>query len=73
MGSKVHQEFHRPASIVNDILHDSTNVAIAFCKVKRSESCRGFVVVGMGLELEAGRHRVEDEQDKEYQKKSQIT
>jgi len=54
-----YQGFHRPASIMKDFLHDPANVTIAFGEVKRSESCRGFVVVGMGLELEARRYMVE--------------
>jgi hypothetical protein len=55
----VHQGFHRPASIMKDFLHDPTNVTIAFSEVKRSESCRSLVMVGMGLELETQRYVVE--------------
>ena len=52
MKSSVHQGFHRPASVMNDCLHDPANVTIAFGEVKRSESCRSLVVVSMGLELQ---------------------
>lgn len=53
MNSRVHQGFYQPASIVKDFPYDPANVTIAFGEVKRSESCRSLVVVGMGLELES--------------------
>lgn len=56
---------------MNDCLHDPANVTIALGEVKRSESCRSLVVVGMGLELE--RRRYEDESEKKYLEKYQIT
>ena len=36
---------------MNDLLHDTTDVAIALCKVERTELCRRLVVVGVRLEL----------------------
>ncbi len=72
MNSRIHQGFHRPASIMNDCLHDPANVTIALGEVKRSESCRSLVVVGMGLELEARRYEDESEK-KNYLEKYQIT
>jgi len=69
MNSMVHQGFHRPASIVNDFFHYSADVAVAFGKVKGSESCGSLVVVGMGLKLVVRRYIVEyDREGKNNQK-----
>ena len=36
-----------PARVVNDFFYDSTNVAISFGEIKRTESSRVLVQVGM--------------------------
>ena len=70
MNSRVHQGFHRPASVVNDFPHDPANVTIAFGEVKRSEPCRRLVVVGMGLELGAQGYRVDESEVKKKNQKN---
>ena len=42
---------HAPASIVDDLLHNTLDVAIALREVKGAELRRGLVVVGVGFEL----------------------
>ncbi len=42
---------YAPASVVNDLLYDTLDVAIALRKVKGAELRRGLVVVGVGFEL----------------------
>jgi hypothetical protein len=39
---------------VNDFLYDTPNVTISFCEIERAETGWGFVVMGMGTELEKG-------------------
>jgi hypothetical protein len=39
---------------MDNLLHNTTNVAIAFGIVERTELGRGFVVVGVGFELVPG-------------------
>ena len=43
---------HVPASIVDDLLYDTPNVAIAFRKVERAEGSWRLVVMGVRLELD---------------------
>lgn len=42
---------YAPASVVNDLLHNTPDVAIAFREVEGAELGRRLVVVGMRLEL----------------------
>lgn len=41
-----------PTGVVDDVLYDTTDVTIAFCKVKVAQTGGGFVVVRVGLELD---------------------
>lgn len=43
-----------PARVVDDLLHNTLDVAIAFREVEGAELGRSLVVVRVGLELEAG-------------------
>ena len=42
---------YAPASIVDDLLHNTLNVAVALCEVERTELRRRLVMVGVRLEL----------------------
>ena len=46
---------HAPASIVDDLLHDTLDVTIALSEVESTELGRRLVVVGVRLELEIAR------------------
>ena len=50
----VHKKTDIPASVVDDLLHNTLDVAIALRKVKGTELRRGLVVVGVGFELRDG-------------------
>lgn len=45
-------EEHRPARIVDNLLHNTLDVSIAFSVVERAELGRGLVLVGVRFELE---------------------
>ena len=51
--SSYHAGQHIPARVVDDLLHNTLNVAIAFREVEGAELGRGLVVVGVRFELYA--------------------
>jgi hypothetical protein len=38
---------HSPTSVVDDVLYDTPDVAVALCEVEVAQTGRGFVVVGV--------------------------
>jgi hypothetical protein len=52
------QYFNSPTSIVDDLLHNTPDVTIAFSEVEGTEPSGGLVVVDVGLELFMARKEI---------------